>query len=111
MLPAHVERAEGRHLCLSPFAIDGDDFVGRGRPGDRPKALEPTDQTALQDLGANGLKHPPERVMRRDAARQFQEVAAELLLGPPELLDLDEVFATAQHAARADDQDIDQATP
>src|SRR5262249_6069372 len=92
------------------FAINSDHFVMCGS-GPLPQALEPTNQALLQCQRTNRLEDAPKGIVRGDAVVQFQEASEEGFLGAAELLDFDEIAAAAQHATKADGQDIDQGMP
>src|ERR1700757_76545 len=87
------------------LAIDSNDLVvSRRLRGRLPSLLKPSDQTALQRQRTDSLEDPPKGIMGRNAGGKFENPPEEALLRPAEPFDLDEVVATAQHAAEADKQ-------
>src|SRR5215467_10973878 len=110
-----MQRSQTARPVESPpqgLAIDGNDLVvSRRCRGRLPSLLKPSDQTALQRQRTDSLEDPPKGIMGRNAVGKFEKAPEEALLRPAELLDLDEVIATAQHSAEADQQHIDQTMP
>jgi hypothetical protein len=73
-----------------------------------PPLLQLGDERALQGGGLDGGEDTTEGVMGRDAVGQLQKHPQGVMVVSRPVGDLDEVFAIRQHAAEADQKDIDE---
>ena len=100
----HVQRRfPGRAVERTPQALAVNRYHTLQTLGE---ALHEAHETGLERLGIEPAEHPAEGVVAGDAVLQTQELAQERPFGPAKGLHVGAVFATAQHAAEGDDQNL-----